>query len=290
MFRFMSLFLIISIFNLVNGMESPSDSSPSQAKITYRQAASDDIPELLKMIAGFDDEAKHALVVLPESLREPALKEAIEKGRIFVAATSDGQLVAFKKLFLITENTEEFYEILFGEIRCFEDKLYYKEDHQGCAIFLARPTQRKILFRPLNHISRSNPLSTLFIYNGSDYTLPAHRGQGINAELLRTALQLRGQDIVNTIKAKNYDGIGLVYGLIQELAGGSLAEGRTKSIALVFAEEMQRLLSDTSRTCLPLDCIRFKAYKPEFNDTGMLIPESVSGFGYVLLASTYEYK
>lgn len=282
------LFVVLSTFMLcsfLTAMEYVPE-RPSKhvtAGISYRQAMADDIPALIQLIDSFTPDDKHSLLVLPIHLRESSLQSAIQNGRLFVAINDKEAVIAFKKLFVIKDD-EERESILVDEIRCLDRRGAYRAAHAGCGRFSINAAENHIRMDAQESLS-SSPRHTLFIYNGSDYTLPEYRRLGINSELTRAALRIIYPQIREILAHSSYQTVGLVYGLVKELAGEQLIEGRTRAIALVLTQEIASLTDEIFPPVggLCLECIRFDSYKPEFDPiTGALIPDAVPGFGYLL--------
>src|SRR3990170_3490170 len=72
----------------------------------YRQANEADVPTLLALLEHASNDDRNKIVILPEPFRAAALQSAIKKERLFVA-TTDGAIIGYKKLFLISDQEEK---------------------------------------------------------------------------------------------------------------------------------------------------------------------------------------
>ena len=140
--------------------------------------------------------------------------------------------------------------------------------------------------------------STVFVYNGADYTGPGYRSRHVNTDLTHFALNSIQPEIAQSLRTNaEVSSVCLVYGLVKALSGDSLTTGRTASIGHAFSQAMRVLYrehfcDDATGSAIVtgegesirLDCRRYPAYMPVFNSTGALLPdvECIPGFGYVL--------
>lgn len=91
------------------------------ATITYGVAQKDDVPGILALYEQANKSAdKNKIVILPIAIREGAIKASISAGHFFVAKR-DGNVIAFKKAYSITD-PEEQEKILVEELRFVEGK------------------------------------------------------------------------------------------------------------------------------------------------------------------------
>src|SRR3990172_8690863 len=91
----------------------------NQYRVTFHKALAEDAKSIVKVI---DEQAHHdstRIVVLPKQFRLQATEQAICSNKLYVAKypASNNDIVAFKKLFLIKEETQ-YNTIATNEIRC----------------------------------------------------------------------------------------------------------------------------------------------------------------------------
>ena len=73
--------------------------------------------------------------MLPLSIREQAVECSSEKGHYFVATTQEGEIIGYKKLFII--KPEEVKSILADEIRCIErDERHIEPESKGVVYYI----------------------------------------------------------------------------------------------------------------------------------------------------------
>lgn len=160
-----NVFLVFAcLVNLSFAMQRGARTHDAQAvaQFVYRFAQISDIPQLLDAI----EAAEHTpdaenIVILPRKFRERALRSAIEQNRLFVACDAVGNLMGFKKLFVLTGKERD--DVLNDEIRC------TKPGCQGAPAHIIDETR-------------------CYVYTGADFTLPDFRGQGVNKALMEYAL------------------------------------------------------------------------------------------------------
>src|SRR5687768_8926902 len=78
----------------------------TEQNYNYRQATSDDLKPILYIINTEAYKSRTDIVVLPEIFRESALEKDIRNRRLFVATDANNNIIAFKKLFILTEQVE----------------------------------------------------------------------------------------------------------------------------------------------------------------------------------------
>ena len=289
----------------LSGMQKPQrDSSNADTSETlvgsfqYRQARTEDLTELLKLINTQAVHDNEKIVILPKKFRRGSLLSKIEKNRIFVAEDK-GKIVGYKKLFLICDETEK-NGILKDEIRCINNE-------ENCTF------AGSISIRCINNeenctfagsISNSNDgkFSTdkselpkdcynICIYNGGDFTLLTHRRKGINQQLTNMALLY----LIPTVKKQMHDKqaktifISMVYGITAANAGkqpGGTGD-RTPSISTSFKASFIQVL-ENHKDKISLQHRRYRAFMPTFDPESQEqkpLPDkdSVAGFGCVLI-------
>lgn len=271
--------------------------------IVYRLAVPDDMPRLMELVTNFDATDRHNLLVLPvREQQESSFSQAIAKGRLFVALNEAGKILAYKKLYVVTEKGE-LEDITQNELRCATYEGSYREPVDGIATLRIEELDATYAVHAQYDSSLILPSlsGSIAIYTGSDYTMHEYRGREINSRLTRFALR----NILATISTDAIESVCLMYGVVEALSGPYIEDGRTGSIAHVFAQEMRRVFGSSvaleddhdgqssEDTCLL--CARFKSYKPIFSESGNLLTRineetgslfegavGVAGFGYLL--------
>lgn len=228
-------------------------------------------------IPGAADDTKR-MVILPKKFRQIALEDNIKKQKIFIVRDKNNKVIAFKKLYPVTD-AQECKELCEDEIRCIGEKSILA--HAG------------IFDTKAQYISNDKPgsydLQDIYIYNGSDYTHPAYRGKGIIKQLTDFAFTCIKQKVCELVTKNNAHNLALMYGLVNSNAGRipGNAEDRTSSIVKSFLPFAQ-LVDSASEKAQRVQHYRYTAFMPTFNpDAQECIPESdeyaVPGYGCVLL-------
>ena len=240
----------------------------------YRQANEADVPTLLALLEHASNDDRNKIVILPEPFRAAALQSAIKKERLFVA-TTDGAIIGYKKLFLISDQ-EEKNQLLQDEIRCIGPRalLTYagRIDHAG-----------QLHDLPPTHVDPR--IYTTCIYNGGDFTALSHRGNGVNRELTNYALRAVLHDTQEHVQTHQADAITMVYGLTEANAGQEPGKSpdRTPSIAKSFQTFVNKMGVPVETT----DHYRYRAFMPMFDPASTALrplpdEQSIAGFGCVL--------
>ncbi|MCL5875642.1 MAG: hypothetical protein M1114_04170 [Candidatus Dependentiae bacterium] len=249
------------------------------SEYTYHQATIDDLSSLLNLINTQAIHDAEKIVIVPEKFRSFCLQSAIDKGRMFVAKNHDGEIVGYKKLFLITDKDEQ-NDILANEIRCMG------EDTR-CTFAGEVSTNGQVIQTdmPLFDVTQ-----TTYLYTGGDFTVAPHRGKGINSALTNASLTYIYDDVKEHMKQNKSKYLALLYGITQANAGKTPgANGdRTPSIAQSFRSFAQEVVP----TSQPISIThhRYQAFKPSFDPSSQeLRPlpdnKSIEGFGCLLTYS-----
>lgn len=250
--------------------------------IEYKQASLDDLKGLVTIINEDAVKDSDKIVVLPENFREGSTKNAIEKGRIFIA-TNYNKIIGFKKLF-VAQN-DECNDILTHELR-----ITSGQEVQACA---------KIVFNSDVHTENTEPSviknilkdPITYIYTGGDFTHALYRGKGINNNLTTSAFNSIESCVVDDIKKKQSLYLAIMYGLTTDNAGSlhDIMGGRTKNIAKQFIPFAQTVTKACNMS-IPREFFigRYNALKPSFDlkdkECKPLPDEkSIPGYGYVIL-------
>jgi len=269
-------FIIVLLLNLLIlmpyalGMES----------LIFRQAERKDLAQLLTIVDTQAIQDRDKIVILPKKFRSMSLESAIDKKSMFVAE-QDGEIVGYKKLFLVTDQ-EQKNDMLCSEIRCIDNE-------NNCAFVGYADSSGNI-------ISSTHELPYDFhkvcIYNGGDFTLPSFRNKGINQQLTKTALGMIAHEAKEQIRQQQSRSISMLFGLTQANAGeqpGARGD-RTPNISKTFAEFVQNL--ENTNEEISFSHRRYQAFMPTFDPEGAELKplsddQSIPGFGCVL---TYQLR
>jgi len=218
--------------------------------ITLRKATHEDIHAIITLRSARGLQDLQHLVSIPEPFQELFLYLELEKGQLFVAVNQiDGSIIAQSKIFIV-ESHDAGYEILAQDLRCIHDHRKLIEhgffDHHN--EFFPGPGEH---FIPHQKI--------LYIYVGSLFTHPNHRGRRLNERLNEYAYEQLSAIIAAKIRLREYTTIALIYGIGEE------NYWRTNSMVRPFLNFIQSLsvvlgwaLSEK------ISFYAYKAYKPEF--------------------------
>ena len=253
--------------------------------IEFRQATHSDIQGIVDLINTEAYKDSDKIVVVPKIFRTIYIQSAINKGRIFVASNNE-QIIGYKKLFCITD-AEELDDILINELRC-------KNSNPVVCKSVSIPdlTSQNSSSEDIIQIF-SSPAT--YIYNGADFTHPNYRGQGINTQLTKYALNFVVKSTIEQIKDQKSSELALIYGLTQANAGkeDNVLDGRTNGIIkqfIPFAELIAKAYDLIPPSILLLS--RHYAFKPSFDPKStecrpLSDEQSIPGYGCLI---TYKLK
>lgn len=221
-------------------------------EITSRKATHQDAPQIMELMehAAQTDDAKK-IVILPHPFREPSLKHAIDAEKLYVVASKNDTVIGYSKCYIISEHDKE--EIL-------RDELQAIGSHSECA-YSGIVGTTEYMQKELPPFDASE---TLCIYKGGDYTVPEHRGKGLNHKLTDFSLDSIMHDTSALLNNKTYKHIALVFGLTAANAGNGIpgnSHDRTQAIAASYRMFLSKLLK---RQIHELEQYRFKACMPAF--------------------------
>jgi hypothetical protein len=288
-------------------------------KFAYRQAVANDLGAILAIYEELetpsddaDIEAKRAddrgrIVILPMPFREDHLKDAIAKGRIFVATKppeyrtrlTGEKIVSLLKMFIVEDEAER-NTILREELRwpgSHSTAGLYSSGYQqmlvNCVFNYGRPP--KFVNVP-DRVYRYSAKRTI-IYFGGAYTIPAYRGLQVSTLLEQFALSRLRRPVLYSIEKRKATHLDYVYGVVIANSGSI---GRIRCFS-DFADNIQRTLKIPTRTdekrrlIVELESFTFNAFKPSFkalvSKRGRAIlhklddHEDNAGFGCLLSAS-----
>jgi hypothetical protein len=248
-----------------------SSTIAAEKSIHFKKAELADGPSILKLIneQAYVDNDK--IVVLPKIYREGALEKSIQEKRLYYAENNQSnEIVAFKKLFIIT-SLNEYKEITHHELRCCGHKKRFVS--ASCE----QHDIPEFLFQ-----------NTIPIYFGGDYTAPDHRSKGVNSQLTHHAFKDIALLVATMLQKQKYEYIGLFYGLTKANAGqGTNTIDRTPHIQKAFKNFLENILVTKPENILHM---RYEAFMPTFDpEDAQCIPlpddKAISGYGNVLLFS-----
>jgi ribosomal protein S18 acetylase RimI-like enzyme len=270
MFTIASSALLFS--SLVIAMEN------TQKDYSFSLATKNDSAAIVDLINTQATKDADKIVILPESFRLSAIANASNKERLFVARdiTQGEKIVAFKKLFLLTDNQER-NEIMQDEIRCIGSK--------------SESTFAGMIKKGAVTTLNTHPTfgqDDLYIYNGGDFTHPDYRKNGLNKELSQHAFSTIFSD---QLSKQSPARIHLLFGLVQANSGSNVGEKGDRAIPLadVFSNFIRQVYPNT-KDDISLTYHRYKAFMPTFDPTSSEckpLPDekAIPGYGCIL---TYE--
>ena len=256
---------------------------------SYQHAINDHTQRIVEVINkdAISDSTK--IVILPKKFREMAVKEDINKGRLYCATTASQEVIAFKKLFIIKDELS-FNNIATNEIRCMGDNSRHVAT---CGIFSHNNSATIVMKYLLKRFPFSFKNSAV-IYFGGDYTVQGYRNQKINSHLTRHAFDSIKNDTVSAIKANKFEQIVLLYGLTKANAGQA-EDGidRTPSIVRAFKQFSEQIFTEVFNIAGKQHCVihsQYDAFMPTFDpESTECIPlsddKAIAGYGNVLLFS-----
>ncbi|MBA3751846.1 hypothetical protein H0X06_03565 [Candidatus Dependentiae bacterium] len=254
--------------------------------ICYQQACLEDAQDIETLISDEATLDNDKIVILPKLFRLQALKNAIARGRFFIARNEeDGTIVGYKKLFLYGAlDHEECVNVLQNEIRS-----------------LAKPTQLidVACFTDQDnyaHRHKKEPIDTtysegtdIYLYDGADFTKPSFRRKGINPALTNTAFSFVKKELCDTLMEKQNQHVRLVilFGLTEFNDYDETGQGisRTPSIVRSCAAFVKECTGKSPESILHY---RYASCMPTFDpDAQECIPlpdeKAIPGYGNVLV-------
>lgn len=202
------------------------------AKLNYRKATLSDLDEINALFKNASAEDEEKLLILPEPFRTHALRDAIGKGRFFVALHLN-TIVSVVKLFVMgtvpdddaddseikKEAEREESRILEDELRCRPGCRQYRIKMFDAGIYTCPYSLflRQIAEPKFKSNSRlrflSKPEQT-YVYFGSAFTRFEYRENYINTFLERFGLDQIKYDILKDIVTRHSEQLFYVYGTI----------------------------------------------------------------------------
>jgi hypothetical protein len=238
------------------------------AAINYRLAIPEDVAQLMQMYKNdFTKDDKQKLLVFPENMQKDIIEDAIKHGKLFVAYDDQtGKIVSFLKLYVV--DAKEINSILAEELslglqsplqqNCCYHFPESKEINFKLPIKrteLTQETKNNFLSSSEEAVLRSGTDTCLYLYHGSAYTLPSHRGGGLSTKLLVYGFNA----IKSAFKDKKY--YALLYGQVNSNVGNY-------AMVRVFADTMQHTFPQQSTNGVTLQHLACRAYKPDFDSNG----------------------
>jgi len=254
-----------------------------EQNITYHKATQPDAKRILHIINEHGVKDRDKIVILPENFREDAINQAILNDRLFCAKEGSGNVVAFKKLFIIKDFVE-CNNITHHEIRCHGPNNFFVD----ARIIDPISTTASI---PLNkQVPSFTHTNSVVIDSGSDYTIPSHRNKRIISHLTNYAFEKIKDDTIAAIQENNLRQIVLLYGLTKANAGET-PDGvdRTPSIIKAFKQFIDAIAVRCNySTNIPLYLSRYKSFMPTFDLQSTKckpLPDdqAIAGYGNVIV-------
>jgi hypothetical protein len=229
---------------------------------TFRQAMSADIPGIVTLMNTEAHKESDKIVIVPEVFRAGYVETAVRDGSLFVAEQA-AKIIGYKKLYCIT-NEADLADKLSNELRL-------KGTKPAACASVALPSMT-----PLDAASTEAALTlekllaspATYIYNGADFTHPAHRGTGVNTGLTQHAVAAIAPTAIEQTRRQRATHIAMVYGLTRSNAGteGDLFGGRSRGIVNEFIPAA-KTIAVASGCTLPAALLltRHHAFKPSFD-------------------------
>lgn len=259
-----------------------ADSKKSSEYVT-RLARESDIPALVHFVNTQAYRDSDKIVVVPERFREQYMRSAVQSNRLFVATHAD-DIVAFKKLFCITD-ADERDAILQNELRC-------AGANPPVAVGSLSLDDCKSQAVAADDSVKPCTSRVTYVYNGADFTHPDHRGKGVNAHLTKHALVASIKSAADHVQRHRSTHIALAYGITQDNAGNQqdLLGGRSKNIVSQFIPFVRAVAQECKRTPQThLLLTRHQAFKPSFDPKAVACrplsdDQAIPGYGCLLVS------
>lgn len=258
------VFGFFSLMNFSRGVEGATSS------VFYAQASVDDIPGILLLYEGLDGDDSERLVVYPAEVRAQVLHEAITARRFFVARDETGVVVAFCKLYIVPQ--KELDDLVSDELGA----CAYELGASAEEFFTLSP--KKPAFAGVYNISPSQirdfgvkidsmrlgdvapyqyrPEEDVYIYYGSAYTRPDHRGCGVNTDLEKFAFTSVLETISSLVGKRKFT-LFYSYGVVKS---NLKSNARFRSFADFICKILGDKIADDSR--VPIEFRGFSTHKP----------------------------
>lgn len=295
-FNFIVLVVALISYSLSILTSQLEDNSMSSGYM-YRRANMDDVDKLVRLMtdhAAPQDSDK--IVIVPEKFRQQYFQGAVTSRRLYIATTAEGDVVGYKKLFCVTDESER-QEILQDELRFSKDQFV-----AGAVADMRKEALFEVGKDAIAEIVGSRNVT--YVYSGADFTHPAHRGKHINTELTRLAFKEALGSVVQDIENRRSRHVAIVYGLTEFNATTAKDSKKEEKINLLggrsrgILREANSFLNDLSSNDLPMESFlylaRFRSFKPSFDSKSTEckpLPDakSISGYG-CLIASALQRK
>ena len=269
-----------------NVIASKNENNISNRNYTVRRATMNDAQGVVDLINKSACNDSDKIVIVPELFRLSYVQSAINEKRLF-AASYDDKIVAFKKLFCIT-NENERDEIVKGELRL-------KGSKPVCS---AKISNNEIEYIEPEEIEAALLAQGTYVYIGADFTDPDHRGVGINSKLTQHALESELSVAVEDIQKQKSAYLHIVYGLTQFNADNSndVLAGRTKGIFREVVPFLQAVAQESNHlTPSRFLLSKHSAFKPSFDPKDTVcrpLPDekSIPGYGNLIGCSLEKRK
>jgi hypothetical protein len=160
--------------------------------VIYRQATAADTSALVRLLGDYEDEIRRKLLLPPRLYREQFIIEKIRLGRLWLAEKAPQcdpnsapisqprpEIVGFKSLYVMASEQER-AATLRKELKI----------QQAPVVYHAFRRAGNGEWRTGSHdVQLTLPTDSVYVYSGSDFTIPSERRKGINKNLLLFALR-----------------------------------------------------------------------------------------------------
>ena len=239
----------------------------------YRQATYDDVPGIIELQDTQSIDDAQRVLFFPEPYKSNFLRNAISKGRMYVAVDDTNNIVVAQLKLFIVDALEEQQDILCNELCCTSDGRQLLEGYYAYGNGVFEPCERQYI---------NNPRNTLFLYLGSEFTRQAYRGQSINTRLEKYAFGSIIAAACDNVQTNGFSNLALLFGLVDENTSRAVSIFRQ---FLPFAQFVSREFEIASAHSIAF--FAYRAYKPTFelSPAGELVklPGGQPGRGCIFL-------
>lgn len=263
-----SLYLIIFFLLIPSAIVCPASRDMSSAAAAYeiRKASGADLIHILQLIDRFDAADCRRLLVPPQRDRAALLAAEIDLGRMFVVADpaeESNPIIGFCKMYVVP--VDELVEIVRNELcalveaEAFDFSLTNVPVH-ALEFDLSREAIDAFAtpLTPSREAARYTfrPVEDIYIYLGTNYIKPSHRGRYLDTALERIALNIIYEKTLKPVLSGDC-ALYYIYGVVEENAR---SQGRLRS----FADLALKIKgAEAASPGVMLSFHAFRAFKPE---------------------------
>lgn len=260
-----SLYLLIFLL-VTPSLTYPASRDFAASTYNFRRASGADLVHILRLIEAFDTDDCRRLLVPPARDRAALLAAEIDLGRMFVVADSaeeSNPIIGFCKMYVVP--LEELIEIVRSELCALPEAEIFdfsitNDPVQALEFHLSREAVDSFA-APLVAAQGATaytfrPTEDIYIYLGTNYIKPSHRGRYLDTVLERTALGILYEKTLSPV-LRGEGSLYYIYGVVEENAR---SQGRLRS----FADLALRIGGDAAASAgVKISFHAFRAFKPE---------------------------